>query len=111
MQRRTMATFQRVTRDEPHAPRWLSFPGFVPELVQQGDGVDFAPTAEGLWSVDRYLSLITGELPRLRDDVNGYGPCGRDFIVHVDIPGNVEAARQQLKSDTALSDLLESRSL
>ncbi|AWS96855.1 YdcF family protein [Citrobacter werkmanii] len=111
MQRRTMATFQRVTRDEPHAPRWLGFPGFVPELVQQGDGVNFALTAEGLWSVDRYLSLITGELPRLRDDVNGYGPCGRDFIVHVDIPGNVEAAWQQLKSDTALSDLLESRSL
>jgi hypothetical protein len=33
-------------------------------LTEQGDGVDFAPTAEGLWSVDRYLSLITGELPR-----------------------------------------------
>jgi uncharacterized SAM-binding protein YcdF (DUF218 family) len=86
MQRRTMATFERVTRDDPQAPRWMSFPGFVPELTEQGDGVDFAPTAEGLWSVDRYLSLITGELPRLRDDATGYGPCGRDFIAHVDIP-------------------------
>ncbi|HAT3026534.1 TPA: YdcF family protein, partial [Citrobacter freundii] len=111
MQRRTMATFERVTRDDPQAPRWISFPGFVPELIEQGDGVDFAPTAEGLWSVDRYLSLITGELPRLRDDATGYGPCGRDFIAHVDIPQDVEQAWQQLKNDTALTDLLESRSL
>ncbi len=53
----------------------------------------------------------TGELPRLRDDATGYGPCGRDFIAHVDIPQDVEQAWQQLKNDTALTDLLESRSL
>ncbi|MGK3374255.1 YdcF family protein, partial [Citrobacter youngae] len=74
-------------------------------------GVDFAPTAEGLWSVDRYLSLITGELPRLRDDATGYGPRGRDFIAHVDIPQNVEDAWLHLQNDTALTDLLASRSL
>ncbi|MGT9855229.1 YdcF family protein, partial [Citrobacter freundii complex sp. 2025EL-00205] len=56
-------------------------------------------------------SLITGELPRLRDDATGYGPCGRDFIAHVDIPQDVEQAWLQLKNDTALTDLLESRSL
>ncbi len=41
---------------------------------------------QGLWPVERYLSLLTGELPRLRDDSDGYGPRGRDFIVHVDFP-------------------------
>lgn len=111
MQRRTMATFERVTRDDPQAPRWLSFPGFVPELTEQGDGVDFALTAEGLWSVDRYLSLITGELPRLRDDETGYGPRGRDFIAHVDIPQAVEDAWLHLQHDAALIDLLNRRSL
>ncbi|WP_297716308.1 YdcF family protein [uncultured Citrobacter sp.] len=111
MQRRTMATFERVTRDDPQAPRWLSFPGFVPALTLQGDGVDFAPTAEGLWSVDRYLSLITGELPRLRDDETGYGPRGRDFITHVDIPPTVEQAGLHLQRDAALIDFLNSRSL
>lgn len=111
MQRRTMATFQRVTRDDLQAPRWLSFPGFIPELTLQNGGVDFAPSAEGLWSVDRYLSLITGELPRLRDDATGYGPRGRDFIAHVDIPQNVEDAWLHLQNDTALTDLLASRSL
>ncbi|MBW6054575.1 YdcF family protein [Escherichia coli] len=32
MQRRTMATFRRMTGDNPDAPRWLSYPGFVPQL-------------------------------------------------------------------------------
>jgi hypothetical protein len=54
MQRRTMATFERVTRDDPQAPRWISFPGFVPELTEQGDGVDFAP---------RRRSVVGGSLP------------------------------------------------
>ena len=97
MQRRTMATFQRVTRDEPHAPRWLSFPVSSLNCLNSTTAWDFVPAAEGLWSVERYLSLITGELPRLRDDATGYGPCGHDFIVHVDIPRDVEQARQQLK--------------
>ena len=31
MQRRTMATFHRITEDNPDAPRWLSYPGFIPQ--------------------------------------------------------------------------------
>lgn len=30
-----------------------------------------------------------GEIPRLRDDVNGYGPKGKKFIAHVNIPDKV----------------------
>jgi hypothetical protein len=33
-----------------------------------------------------------GEVPRLRDDTDGYGPRGRDFIAHVDLPQEVEIA-------------------
>src|SRR5690606_10927064 len=73
----TMATFRRVTCDDPDSPRWLSYPGIVPTLCQHDDGVDFAGEQKGVWSVDRYLSLIAGELPRLRDDETGYGPRGR----------------------------------
>ncbi|HFZ8993390.1 TPA: YdcF family protein [Citrobacter freundii] len=111
MQRRTLATFRRVTRDNPDAPRWLSYPGFLPTLQQNDDGVHFTQAQEGLWSVDRYLSLIMGEIPRLRDDENGYGPRGRDFIVHVAIPASVEAAYQTLINDQQLSDIMHSRSL
>ncbi len=35
-----------------------------------------------------------GEVPRLRDDTEGYGPRGRDFIAHVDVPEDVDIAYQ-----------------
>ena len=54
---------------------------------------------------------MLGELPRLRDDINGYGPLGRDFIVHVDIPAEVEAAWQILRHDAVLTEALASRAL
>ena len=111
MQRRTMATFAHVCRHEPTAPQWISQPGIVPLLQNSEDGLVFSGGGEGLWPVERYLSLVLGELPRLRDDINGYGPAGRDFIAHVDIPAEVEAAWQILRNDTILTDALTSRSL
>ena len=37
-----------------------------------------------------------GEIQRLRDDENGYGPRGKGFLGHVDIPDEVEAGWQRL---------------
>lgn len=111
MQRRTVATFRRVTRDNPDAPRWVSHPGFTPVLYQHEDGVMLANADEGVWSVDRYLALVVGEIPRLRNDETGYGPRGRDFIVNVDFPDEVEAAWQILRQDNALQDAMNHRSL
>lgn len=71
----------------------------------------FANDPGGLWTVDRYLALVVGEIPRLRNDETGYGPRGRDFIVHVDFPPEVEAAWQILQQDTALNDAMNHRSL
>lgn len=51
---------------------------------------------QGVWEVDRFISLLLGEIPRLRDDANGYGPAGKDFIDHVDTPQEVEAAWARL---------------
>jgi hypothetical protein len=51
---------------------------------------------QGVWEVDRFISLLLGEIPRLRDDANGYGPAGKGFIDHVDIPKEVEAAWTRL---------------
>jgi uncharacterized SAM-binding protein YcdF (DUF218 family) len=44
------------------------------------------------WPADRWISLVVGEVPRLRDDEHGYGPRGRGFQAHVDVPPEVEAA-------------------
>ena len=41
---------------------------------------------------ERYIQLLMGEIPRLRDDHNGYGPKGKAFIAHVEIPESVEGA-------------------
>lgn len=83
----------------------------VPQLGNNADSVIFINQLQGLWPVERYLSLLTGELPRLRDDSDGYGPRGRDFIVHVDFPAEVIHAWQTLKHDAVLIEAMESRSL
>jgi uncharacterized SAM-binding protein YcdF (DUF218 family) len=45
-----------------------------------------------VWPQERWISLVMGEVPRLRDDDAGYGPRGRGFQAHVDVPAEVEAA-------------------
>lgn len=51
----------------------------------------------GMWEMERYIQLLMGEIPRLSDDENGYGPWGKGFIVHVDIPDEVRTAFETLK--------------
>ena len=111
MQRRTMATFAHVCRDEPAAPLFISHPGLTPVLQNSDNGLTFSGEHEGLWPVERYVSLLLGELPRLWDDINGYGPAGRGFIAHVDFPAEVQAAWRILREDAILTEALESRSL
>lgn len=91
MQRRTAATFSRVWRGASHQIQWINLPGIEPVLVATDTETRF-DHGEGLWSVERYLSLIAGEIPRLRNDAQGYGPQGRDFIDAVTIPEEVLAA-------------------
>jgi hypothetical protein len=50
------------------------------------------PDSRDAWPWHRWVSLVMGEVPRLRDDTDGYGPRGRDFIAHVDLPQEVEIA-------------------
>lgn len=111
MQRRTMATFARVWQDAPEAPVWRSYPGYIPVLRNTAYGLDWQQPVDGLWPAARYLSLIMGELPRLRDDAQGYGPRGKGFIAHVEIPEEIEAAWRCLSADPRLQQILASRHL
>lgn len=54
------------------------------------------PDSRGHWPRPQWVSLVMGEVPRLRDDADGYGPRGRGFIAHVDVPAEVEAAHRAL---------------
>ncbi|MGU3522656.1 YdcF family protein [Enterobacteriaceae bacterium C23F] len=111
MQRRTMATFAHVWQGDASVPQWHSYPGYLPVLCNGKMGLTFTDEAHDVWPVERYLSLILGELPRIQDDENGYGPRGKGFIAHVDMPEKVQSAWRQLREDALLQEALASRSL
>lgn len=50
----------------------------------------FKENVWGMWNMERYITLLMGEIPRLTDDENGYGPLGSNYLVHVDIPDLVK---------------------
>jgi uncharacterized SAM-binding protein YcdF (DUF218 family) len=99
---RTIASFEKVYGDLEALPKFFSCPVFVPEMKMTDSGLQYSVAGvpgEDLWEMGRFLDLIMGEIPRLRDGVEGYGPKGRGFIAHVDIPNQVEEGwRSLLKS-------------
>ncbi|MGE9551152.1 YdcF family protein [Erwinia amylovora] len=105
MQRRTTATYRTAWARRGVAASFISWPVFVPSLsVREGEYViTGASTQEGLWSLNRYVSMILGEVKRLRNDENGYGPAGAGFIDPVCIPAEVEAASQRLTGGAGLA--------
>ncbi|EOD52642.1 hypothetical protein BKCO1_16000142 [Neofusicoccum parvum] len=95
MVRRTVASFQKAYEHAGGAPRILGCPTFVPQTQRAGADIAYCtPQVDpaALWQLPRFLDLLLGEVPRLRDDGGGYGPAGKGFIVHVDVPAAVEQA-------------------
>ena len=67
--------------------------------VQESHGrLVYAEDVWGMWDMDQYITLLMGEIPRLTDDENGYGPRGRNYLVHVDIPDPVKEAFLTLRA-------------
>jgi len=101
MQRRADATFRHIWGDRSHVS-FLNWPTFTPRLAMTDGELRFALSGiSGLWTMDRFLDLVTGEIPRLRDDRDGYGPNGKGFIAHVDVPERIEAAYARLQEGLA----------
>jgi hypothetical protein len=96
---RTVASFEKTYADLDTPPNFLSSPIFVPEMEAVDQELHYSRTevpGRELWRPERFFDLIMGEIPRLRDDEAGYGPMGKAFITHVDIPMEVEDAWQRL---------------
>ncbi len=92
MQRRTDASFRQAWSESSWRTDFVSWPTFVPRLEDADGEVRYAAGMPSpLWTGERFMALLLGEIPRLRDDENGYGPRGKGFIAHVDIPDAVEA--------------------
>lgn len=86
MQRRSCESLKRCV---PGDSRVLNYASFIPEVDDELNYVRDMPPA---WDEDRFFTLILGEISRLRDDEKGYGPKGKKFIGHVEIPQDIEAA-------------------
>lgn len=76
----------------------INYATYRVKAVESGGDIAFDNIPEGMWSMERYVTLLMGEIPRLRDARGGYGPKGSGFIAHVDIPEIVEEAFSALEA-------------
>lgn len=96
MQLRTYASFLKYV--DRRRVKLINYAPFIPVI---DDNLKLTnKDIEGIWSEQRYLELIMGEIPRLRDDINGYGPTGKNFIEHIDIPKEIEACYKKIRTLT-----------
>ena len=93
MQRRMAAGLAKMAPDI----RCLNYAAYRAEVVVQDNTLAYAQNIHGMWDIDRYVNLLMGEIPRLTDDADGYGPRGKNFIGHVDVPTEVRAAYAALQ--------------
>ena len=97
MQLRSHASFLKDWDEEKTLI--ISYSPFIPKVKVAGSGYEYInDKISGLWDKPRFIDLIMGEIPRLRDDKSGYGPKGKGFIAHVDIPEEVLASYERLLS-------------
>lgn len=108
MQCRMEAGFRKYVKSDV---KLINFAGYRAYFKEKND--DFVIEDNnlwGMWDKDRYIELLMGEIPRLKDDSEGYGPHGRNFIAHVDIPEKVENAflylQQHLSIKTRMANTL-----
>ncbi|RSL68309.1 hypothetical protein CEP54_002874 [Fusarium duplospermum] len=87
MSRRTVACFENVYTKSAQKPKIASWPVLAPEPTAYGVKLD---DGKGLWSMDRFLDRILGEMPGVRDTDHGYRRGSGSS--RVDIPDEVEDA-------------------
>lgn len=88
MQLRTHASFLKEWNDVK--PLIISYSPFIPQVKIKENDFEFTNyEIDSLWSKERFIDLIMGEIPRLVDNENGYGPKGKGFITHVDVEESV----------------------
>lgn len=76
----------------------LAYATYAARVVADSGRLSYEDEPLGMWSIERYRTLLMGEVPRLRDDASGYGPKGAGWIAHVDIPRDVEDAFARLRA-------------
>lgn len=95
MQKRMDATLKK------YAPEMtvINYASYKVKVVEKDHQMVFSSEPEGMWDMNRFITLLMGEIPRLLDEETGYGPKGKNFISHVDIPDEVLDAFNRIKNE------------
>ena len=88
MQRRMDAGLRKYAPDSAI----VNYATYRATVEARGGRLAYRESIDGMWTIERYVNLLMGEIPRLRDDESGYGPRGRGYIAHTDVPNEVEEA-------------------
>ena len=96
MQQRMDATFKLLFKD--NSINVINFAPYIAKVKAGGDRLVFEDSdITGMWDMEKYINLLMGEIPRLCDNEDGYGPKGKNFIASVNIPNEVLEAFDYLK--------------
>lgn len=79
----------------------INFSTYKANVIIKNSQLVYEEYIKGMWDMNRYITLLMGEIPRLTDSTEGYGPNGKDYISHVDIPIEVKKAFAELKKEYA----------
>lgn len=75
----------------------INYATYCIDVAIKDERLTYAGVPLGMWDMEHYITLLMGEIPRLSDDIEGYGPKGKNYIAHVDIPHDVRSAFGSLK--------------
>ena len=98
----TLGTFcgkrdiSELTSEQLRKTYGINYATYSAKVIAKNSTLTYDKEIWGMWEINRYISLLLGEIPRLSDDEDGYGPLGKDFIAHVDIPDEVKHAFHEL---------------
>ncbi|MGT2907355.1 YdcF family protein [Streptococcus dentiloxodontae] len=95
MQLRMSATLKKF-RPDALIINYAAYQAFFDETAED---LKLTGHFKGMWETERYISLLMGEIPRLRDDESGYGPNGAAYLAHAEIPLDVEASFARLSKE------------
>lgn len=94
MQRRMQAV---LLKESPQS-QIINYASYQNHVKVQHDQLVFTNHPAGMWTFTHFLQLLMGEIPRLTDDHNGYGPRGKNYLAHVEVPRTVQNAFNYLKN-------------
>nr|WP_319487335.1 YdcF family protein [uncultured Caproiciproducens sp.] len=77
----------------------INYATYCVDVVIKDERLTYTEIPSGMWDMEHYITLLMGEIPRLSDDIEGYGPKGKNYIAHVDIPHDVRSAFGLLKGN------------